>query len=345
VKSLITRWFGARETQEPGSAIQAIDVPPPALIFRADATLPIVDWDALEPQAPPGEDPARLDAFWTSAARTWLEHLGAHLGAAYAVSESDSFLLLSPLNGRTARGVLDYVEKTRKRVLRILEGIADESGSGKFCVLVLASEDEYYGYVSNYHYADGEYALSAGMFINHGYGHFVFVQDHLSTIEPTIAHELTHCMLQHLTIPAWLNEGIAVSTERRLAPPPGRPLYTPEEMHQKHLDYWTQTTIQEFWSGKSWRRQDDGNMLSYDLATHFVSMIANDFDAFRAFVNEADLGDGGDAAARERLGFPIEHLAEAVLGAGPWAPTPETWYEGVERGQFPRRRTGLVPRL
>jgi len=41
-----------------------------------------------------------------------------------------------------------------------------------------------------------------------------------------------------------------------------------------------------------------------------------------------------DEAAEHHLGFPIAHLVEAVLGEGPWEPRPETWREGVERGQF-----------
>src|SRR5688572_17624715 len=174
------------------------------------------------------------------------------------------------------------------------------------------------------------------MFLQHGYGHFVFVDDQMPVMEPTIAHELTHCLLQHLPLPAWLNEGIAVNTEHRLCPPPGRPLHTPEEMHDKHVSFWNEKAIQEFWSGKSWLRPGEANMLSYDLARHFVSMIARDYDAFRAFVNTANTADSGDAAALEHLGYPIGHLAEAVLGTGTWHPKPETWNEGVERGQFGR---------
>jgi hypothetical protein len=97
---------------------------------------------------------------------------------------------------------------------------------------------------------------------------------------------------------------------------------------------WNETTIQEFWSGKSWLRPDEANMLSYDLAQHFVTMASSDYDRFRAFANAVDTADSGDAAARKYLGYPVAHLAEAVLGEGPWLPKPETWKEGVERGQF-----------
>ena len=75
-------------------------------------------------------------------------------------------------------------------------------------------------------------------------------------------------------------------------------------------------------------------MLSYDLAQHFVTMASSDYDRFRAFANAVDTADSGDAAARKYLGYPVAHLAEAVLGEGTWLPEPETWKEGVERGQF-----------
>jgi len=279
-------------------------------------------------------DRALMDAFWSATAKAWLHAMRARLGSSFAVSESDRFLLLTALDERAARRMLEYLEKTRKRILRVLEGIATESELGKLCVLVFANEDEYYRYVSEYGTEEGELARSAGMFLQYGYGHFVFVQDHMSAVEPTIAHELTHCMLQHLPLPAWLNEGIAVKTEYRLSPPQGRPLYTPEEMRQRHLEYWNERTIQEFWSGKSWRRPGESNTLSYDLAVHFVGLASREFAAFREFANAASVDDSGDTAARAHLGFPLARFAQAVLGEGRWQPDPAKWGEGTELGQF-----------
>jgi hypothetical protein len=287
----------------------------------------------MDSVVPEGADAPGIDAFWTVTARSWLDELRIALGKPYSIYESDRFLMLSSQEPRPAKVTLDYVEKTRKRILRLLDGIAVESEMGKVCIIVLKDHDQYYEYVSNYHKDDGEYSLSGGMFLQYGYGHFVFVESKVNEIEPTIAHELTHCLLQHLPLPAWLNEGIAVNTEHRFCPP-GRPLFDPEEMHAKHLNYWNASTIQEFWSGKSWRRTDDGNMLSYDLAKHFAVFTSEDAAAFRAFANRADMVDGGSAAALECLGYPLEHLAQAVLGEGPWQPKPESWGQGTERGQF-----------
>lgn len=281
--------------------------------------------NALEPQ---------LHLFWNGAARAWLETLRSALSLDYCVVESAEFMLLSTLSLRQQRIMLEYAERTRKRILHVLPGIARDDGFGKTVILVFDSAQQYYDYIAHF-YPDsaGEFALSGGMFINEGYGHFVFVADELNQLEPVIAHELTHCLVQHLPLPAWVNEGMAVNTEQRLCRPQAR-AFTSAEMREKHMAFWNETTIQEFWSGKSWLRADDGNLLSYDLAQTFVTLAARDGDAFVAFVNAADSTDSGDAAAHAHLGYPIVHLAEAVLGEGRWAPVPQSWREGIERGQF-----------
>jgi hypothetical protein len=103
-------------------------------------------------------------------------------------------------------------------------------------------------------------------------------------------------------------------------------------MHEKYLAF---EQIRSRSSGpESWRRPDEGNLLSYDLAVHLVAISSRDFAAFRAFANAADRADSGDAAARAHLGYPVAHLIEAVLGEGTWTPDPEKWRLGIERGQF-----------
>lgn len=332
MKELFNRLLGRKEPAPAEKHRSVIAVP--ELVFREGATLPIVAWDALDAQVPQSDDPKVLDAFWTAVACTWLQKLKQALGDGYNIVESERFLLISSLAPRPAQVMLDYAEKTRRRILMLLEGIAHDTESGKVCILVFRDVDTYYQYVSNYYPSDGEFAQSGGMFLQFGYGHFVFTEADMLQMEPTIAHELTHCLMQHLPIPAWLNEGIAVNTEHRLSPPIGRPLETPAELQQMHLAFWNESTIQEFWSGKSWNRAGDSNKLSYDMAANLVRLAAADRNAFRAFANSANLADSGTSAAANTLGYPIEHLAEAVLGEGPWAPQPERWKDGVEHGQF-----------
>jgi hypothetical protein len=316
--------------------------PPPArerlaepLPWRADATFPIPEWERVV--GPATTERQALDHFWSSAAYTWLTELRTKLGEQYAITESDQFMLLAALPERQRQLALDYAEKTRNRVLRVLPDVANDDGYGKFVMLVMHDHDAYYAYITNY-YTDvpdaDELAFSSGVFINHGYGHFVFVAEDLERIEPVIAHELTHSLLAHLPLPAWVNEGIAVNTERRLCPRSASGL-TAAELQAGFAEFWNPTKIQEFWSGKSWLRPDEGNRLSYELATTFVGLAArDDWSRFAAFVNAADVADAGDGAAQKHLGYPVAQLAEAVLGPGEWTPVPACWKDGTERGQF-----------
>ncbi|MCD9085609.1 hypothetical protein [Stenotrophomonas sp. SY1] len=138
---------------------------------------------------------------------------------------------------------------------------------------------------------------------------------------------------QHLPIPAWLNEGLAVNTKYTLFPQlaaPSAQLYFPHEVAAQHVAYWNQVSIQTFWSGKSFLAADDGNRLSYDLAKKIAALTAGDKPAFRAFMAAAKGSDGGLAAERH-LGYPIQNLLEAVLGEGEWSPRPDSWRQGTER--------------
>jgi hypothetical protein len=74
---------------------------------------------------------------------------------------------------------------------------------------------------------------------------------------------MTHAFVTHLPIPAWLNEGLAVNMEIAF----GRVADSHKliELHARHRKFWTPELIQDYWSGRSWRRADEGNELSYDL--------------------------------------------------------------------------------
>lgn len=320
--------------REAGPEIVAVPIESAAMRWRSDTAMPSPDWNALH--VPAAALDADLHRFWSGAARAWLEALARALGPNYAIAESAQFMLLSTLQLRERRAALEYAERTRKRVLQLLPGIARAARYGETVILVFDSVQRYYEYIARF-YPDssehGEFAFSGGMFIDDGYGHFVFVADELARLEPIVAHELTHCLVPHLPLPAWVNEGIAVNTEQRLCPPQGSQ-FTLEQLRAKHLAFWNELTIQQFWSGKSWLRPDDGNLLSYDLARTFIGLAAREWGAFVAFINAANSADGGDTAAYEHLGYPLAHLAEAVLGEGRWTPAPSCWRDGIERGRF-----------
>jgi hypothetical protein len=335
----LRRLFGAG----PASAAQGVSRPaadfaPIAMTWYDGTRLPLPVWEEIAKAAHPDWNAAERDGFRTAAAGHWLQALAARLGPEYRVHESEDFLLLSALDDRPVEVFLQFCQSVRRRIVRNLDGIAAERSDGKHAVLVFADQDAYYDYIAHYYPDDGgEYAMSAGMFVHAGYGHFALPEIDMEQMQPTIAHELTHCLLSHLPIPAWLNEGLAVNTEHALFPQYGDPrfsLYRPQEIAAKHAAFWNSDTLQEFWSGKSFLRTDDGNMLSYDLAKRVVGRAARAEDAFRAFVLDADSSDAGQAACERWLDCPLEALVVPMLGAGDWRPDPARWRDGVERGQF-----------
>jgi hypothetical protein len=191
-------------------------------------------------------------------------------------------------------------------------------------LIVLDSEEDYYHYVSIYYPAEGEFAFSGGMYINAGCPHFVVVRTDLSSVEPVIAHELTHSALAHLRLPKWLDEGLAVNTEYRVAGS-RRLLHTPHELHRMHLKFWNAERIQEFWSGASFDRTDDGNLLSYELARIIVEQMAKQWDSFAGFVATASREDSGASSAEKSMSIRLGSYATALLEIDPT----ESWEPGA----------------
>ncbi|WP_334188164.1 hypothetical protein [Noviherbaspirillum sp.] len=274
--------------------------------------LPLVDWDAVHAWIENLDTEDVQAKAWTMAEHAWLTHLQAALGNRYHLIHSDTAILLSPLEKNVANATIEFMGRTLKRVIKVLDGIADVSPWGKDILIVFENEDQYYDYVSYYYPEDGEFAFSGGMFISAGCSHFVTVQSDLRTVEPVIAHEMTHACLSHLPIPLWLNEGLAVNTEHRLTGKPAS-LYSPQEMRAKHLAFWDAEKVQEFWFGKSFSRTDDGNMLSYDLARILVETFSKDWASFKQFVIEAKWQDGGAEAARLYLGGSLGDYVSSLL--------------------------------
>ena len=297
---------------------------------------PVVEWAAAKSWVESiSEEQAKNEA-WSLCERAWLEHLRPVLGPNYRVRSQGSALLLSTLPVNVADATLTFVNKTVQRIVRVLDGVAASPEWGHDILIVFDEEESYYRYVSHYYPEDGEFAASSGMYLNHGCGHFVTVKADLRAVEPIIAHELTHSCLSHLPIPAWLNEGLAVNTESRLCPPP-QPPSNLRQQHSRHKKFWQSELIQEFWSGKSFLRSDEGNELSYDLARILVSQFATEWDRFRQFTVSADLADAASSSAREHLGIELGAAVCAVLEREPdpaWEPRPELWQGNPERGAF-----------
>ncbi|WP_208512790.1 hypothetical protein [Variovorax paradoxus] len=294
--------------------------------------LPLLDWQALEAWASSQDDPGLRREALARGRRAWLLHLRDALGPHFHLYESEQAWVLSSLEPVVAAATAAYVVATRKRIQKVLAGIALFEAGDRSILLVVDDEESYYGYVSGYYPEQGEFAFSGGMFIDAGCPHFLAKRADLSAIEPVIAHEMTHNALSHLDLPRWLDEGLAVNTERRLAGA-GPAMHTPQELRRKHLAFWGEVEIQQFWSGESFFRTDDGNLLSYELARILVEQLARDWNAFARFASSARREDGGAEAALEVFDADLGALACALLERQPdrqWSPAPATWFAAAQ---------------
>ncbi|RYG28008.1 MAG: hypothetical protein EON93_19400 [Burkholderiales bacterium] len=282
---------------------------------------PLLNWQTVNAELA-GLGDAERPVARAASQRLWLEHMRHALGPHFRLTETDHAFVLSSLEEGPQRAIASYIASTRKKVTHLLNGLAAFPAEGKSVLLVLDDEEWYYHYVSVYYPSEGEFAFSGGMFINAGCPHFVVRRSDLAQIEPVIAHELTHSALAHLKLPLWLDEGIAVNTERRIAG--AQPsLHTPREIDGMQRRFWGQPEIQQFWSGESFQRTDDGNLLSYELARVMVEQMARDWQPFAEFVRDAQRSDAGAASALQHLKIDLGAAAAALTGqltdAG-WSP-------------------------
>jgi hypothetical protein len=276
-------------------------------IATAIETQPMENWNEL----------------WTDRAREWVEAIGATLGGAYQLTESETFLVLSAQDKRYVNLLSGFMERARRKILTSLDGIALDDGYGKHVALIFDEQEPYYEYMSYHYPPEGEFALSSGVFLNTDYGHFAFPYLHLSEAEATSAHELTHACLRHIPIPLWLNEGLAVTMEGDIC---GHHLPRMDsERFNMHAAYWNASTIQEFWSGHAFNRPDEGSGLSYELANQCVRALARDYKLFSSFANAAVHDDAGEAAAVATFGCGLSALITGFFGDGDWTPQPKEW--------------------
>ncbi len=278
---------------------------------------------------------ADRSAAWLAAQRAWCCWLAAQAGTDYRCLETSNALLVTAQDATEALATLDFLVRTQRRISLLLEEIHVPAVDGKEILIAFADDDAYYRYIAHFYPESGEYAMSSGMHINAGCGHFVVPVRELRMLEPVVVHEMTHSLVDYLPIPAWLNEGLAVNTEQRLTGtgPDGNTL---RELQTRHRAFWTPELIQSFWNGRSYLMPDQGNELSYDLGRVLVHALGKDWPAFKLFVLDAHQRDAGAAAAHAHLHVDLGEFVRGFLGAsdGDWAPDPARWKDSPEKGRF-----------
>jgi hypothetical protein len=297
--------------------------------FTWEEDLPRPQWEILSTWVNTRVEPPDRAAAWTDIARQWLDKLRPALGRGYRVHESDHFLLLAPQAEPPADLLARFAEKCRLELVTSLPRVAAFRMPGKQVVLTLKDPEAYYKYLSVY-YPEGHHGGSAGVHVREGYRHVALCGTELALLENTLAHELTHAALSHLSLPQWVEEGLAQRFEHDMT---GRALLqvTPE-MAQEHKRFWKKRSLDLFWRGEGFSRPDKAQRLSYQLAEILLRLLIEDSrpswfglvkgqrQRFLAFLREADVCDCGETAAREQLRCGLSDLAGRFLGPGDWSP-------------------------
>ncbi len=260
-----------------------------------------------------------LNETWTQLARDWLGTLIEALEAGYELSESPQFLLVANSDARTRNRILAQCEHAKRTILNVLSGVSGDAGFGKHVVLVFGDLNQYYDYIADFYPEEGEFALSAGIFLDHGYAHFAVCNDANGRYQRTIAHELTHVLMRHLPLPLWLNEGVTQVVEDIVTDDSS--FHVNQELFNRHLAYWNDETIQAFWSGDSFFSTDEGQELSYHLAQVLVRTLMSDHPTqMTSLLNNAQHTDAGNSAVLDFCGTSLHDRVTLFLGVGAWSP-------------------------
>ncbi|MFN0129392.1 MAG: hypothetical protein ACKV19_22220 [Verrucomicrobiales bacterium] len=285
------------------------------------------DWegmaDVIEGQFPESS----WSEAWVSAARAWLERLGEALGPSYHVHETSHFLLLTEARPSVSRDACTFCESSLQRIQKTFRGLGCDSWYGKHVVLMFGQVDDYYRYIL-YFYPDGNHPMSGGVCLDsRGYQHIALPTPDYASYRTALVHELTHAYLSRFTMPVWLDEALAMRMELAVCGTNNHPL--DRELRDRHLAHWNPTTIQEFWSGASWRISGDSSELSYSLALLLWQTIESEInpppEALNAFLGTAHRDNAGEESAQIYFDLGLGDLVADFLGPGEWEPRPERW--------------------
>jgi len=328
----------ATETPPESPALKFIKPEALEAAFSYEGGFHRADWDWIGQWIESNVAPLDAEAAWDEAVLLWTTKLREDLGGSYFVLQSRQTVLLCDQPLESARWVLEYAGRAANTIKEILGKTAWSGAFGKDVLLVFSDEDDYYQYLS-FHSPDGEQAASGGVCIHSGCTHVALPwRDELDAAN-AIIHELTHDCLAHLPLPLWLNEGVAVTLQKAIAPPPRAVGHSEQdalfsaainwraptmwdELAERHFAFWTEENIQTFWAGTSFYQPGDSNQLSYSLAEVLVKLLSErgDANAFHAFLEAACRDDAGQTATLDILGADLGEIAGTFLGEGNWRP-------------------------
>jgi hypothetical protein len=280
------------------------------------------DWDRIADVVNATPPESGIGEAWDAVALQWVGVLRDELGGSYRISESDDYILLSEYDDDQVKFLLRVTAKAHSIILLNLGHLAASSGGSRNVILLFSELDDYDHYVA-YFYRGAHIPQSGGVYINTGYQHIALRDGGPTDAAVIIVHELCHNCVHHLPVPAWLNEGVAVTLERKISREIIADLrggIMDGELAERHHEFWNEANIQEFWAGTTFHMKEEAQALSYSLAEVLVHKLSGDHRLFLEFLANAHYDDAGQTAALDILGINLGDAVADFLGPGEWRP-------------------------
>jgi hypothetical protein len=294
-----------------------------------------VEWDRVAKLVNTTVPTEEIGATWDAVALQWVGVIRDELGGSYRISESDDYILLSEYNDDQVKFLLRVTANAHSIILANLGPHAATGGGARNVILLLSDLDDYDHYIA-YFYRGTHIPPSGGVYINTGYQHIALSDRGPTDAAMTIVHELCHNAVHHLPVPAWLNEGVAVTLERKISREiiiDLRSGILDGELADRHYAFWNEENIQEFWAGTTFHMKDEAQPLSYSLAEVLVHKLSGDHRLFLEFLANAHYGDGGQTAGLDVLGINLGDVAADFLGPGEWRPVRKAMVDCWKRAE------------
>jgi hypothetical protein len=297
----------------------AIGLPTIEMGFKVFEGFSRPDWKAIHTFIKSNVSQEHKAAVWQFIGEKWLLQLAKDLGGASRVYRSANLLCMSDLDMETVQPFLPFTESAMRTVRGYLGKAAWTGYFGRHVLLLFSEFDDYFRYIS-YYYPDGNHALSWGTLLQKGYVHMAIPYTNIGAVQNVIRHELVHNLLCYLPIPLWLNEGLAETIMEQAGNARFR---LDQDLIDRHREYWNDTTIQDFWTGRSFHIPAEPGELSYSLASILVKLICEKERDLTKFITAANRLDAGQQAALDALQCRLVDIATEFLGPGNWAPRKE----------------------
>ncbi len=238
-----------------------------------DAGMPRPRWDLVNHWIDARLPTEQHGEAWTGISRQWLGMLADVFDGSLTVWESANFLILGPNQEATASVLLRSAEASKEYIFRSLNDLIDYSFPAKRAMLVLDFPDDYYRYLEPFQ-PEGHLGGSAGMHIREGLPHIVIANSAIAQVERTIAHEMTHSALMYMSLPVWIEEGLAQLVERGVV---GNSLTLDEKAVRLAKRFWEAHGLDLFWRGEGFSMPGKAQLLSYQLAEVLVQLLIEEF--------------------------------------------------------------------